>query len=82
MKNRKKTHGKRKGPSTRKDPSFTVIDNHTNQRMEVYHYRELNNYNLSNNLSFISKNEDYLKKLEDAEKNFDRRYDKEYSRKL
>lgn len=69
--NKSKTkHSKQKATAI-----FEVKDSEFHKVADVYKSSDLNNYNISDGYSFVSKNNNYMSRLEAAEKDFDKRFD-------
>jgi len=54
---------------------FTVIEDNSHIEIEVFKLSELNKFNINKGYSFVSKNESYMSRLENAEKIFDKQFD-------
>lgn len=54
---------------------FEVKDSEFHKVADVYKSSDLNAYNISDGYSFVSKSNNYMSRLENAEREFDKRFD-------
>ena len=66
---------KKKSKKQRREVIIQIIDNNTNNIIDIYNVDDLNNYNISGDYTFISKTNKFIQILEQKEKEFFKKFE-------